>query len=451
MHPANVLVVDDEPLTRASLREQLGREGYELFEADSAGSALEQFTPNIDLVFLGLRLADGDGLTVLRRMKEQSPETAVIPMPAFSSVSAAVEAMRLGAFHYMIKPLDLEEVARIARSALETTRLRREVRALRGNRQREYTFDAIIGTSCSMQKVKELLARVAASPASTVLLTGETGTGKGLAAKTIHYSSARAGRPLINVTCATLPEPLLESELFGHERGAFTDAGQQKKGLFEVAGGGTLFLDEIGESTPAMQAKLLRFLEEKTFKRVGGLTDIRVDVRVIAATNRDLAAEVRAGRFREDLFYRLQVMPIELPPLRERHGDAALLALYFVDSYNREFKKGIRGLTPATMKLIGRYHWPGNIRQLRNAIERAMLLATHEWLGPADFSGLDHPASGFPYCLPADGVKLDEVERQFLMQALERTAGNQSRAAELLGLNRDQVRYRIEKFGLQLA
>jgi two-component system response regulator AtoC len=451
MLSANVLIVDDEPLIRFSLRECLGCEGYELFEAESGRSALDRFSPDIDLVLLDLRLSDADGLTVLRRIKEQSPETAVIVMTAFSSIDSAVEAMRRGAFHYVSKPFDVDEIAMLAKTALETIRLRREVRALKGSHQHEYAFDAIIGASRPVQRVRELLARVAESPASSVLLTGETGTGKDLAAKTIHYNSSRANRPFVNITCSALPEQLLESELFGHERGAFTDARQLKKGLFETAGGGTLFLDEIGEITPGLQRKLLRFLEEKTFKRVGGLTDIHVDVRVVAATNRNLAAEVKAGRLREDLFYRLQVMPIDLPPLRERHGDAPLLASYFVDAYNHEFKKRIRGSTPATIKLIDQYHWPGNIRELRNTIERAMLLTTHEWLEPADFTGLAQPVAALPFRLPADGVSLEDLERQFVMQALERTGGNQSKAAVLLGLHRDQVRYRIEKFGLQIA
>jgi DNA-binding NtrC family response regulator len=451
MLPANVLVVDDEPLIRLSLRERLGHEGYEIVDAASAHEARERFRPDIDLVLLDLRLPDGDGLTVLRRIKNESPDTAVVVMTAFSSVEIAVEAIRSGAFHYISKPFDIEDVAMLANSALETTRLRREVRALKGTREREYAFDAIVGRSPVMQGTKALLARVARSPASTVLLTGETGTGKDLAAKTIHYNSARAARSFVNITCSALPEQLLESELFGHERGAFTDARQQKKGLFEMAGGGTLFLDEIGEVTPGLQVKLLRFLEEKTFKRVGGLTDIRVDVRIVAATNRHLAAEVKAGRFREDLFYRLQVMPIDIPPLRERHGDASLLASYFVDLYNREFKKRIRGLTSAAIKLIDRYHWPGNIRELRNVIERAMLLTPRDWLEPADFAGVEQSSTASPFRLPADGVKLPELERQFLMQALERTGGHQGKAAALLGLNRDQVRYRIEKFGLRIA
>jgi DNA-binding NtrC family response regulator len=399
-------------------------------------------------VLLDFQLPDGDGLSVLRHIKEKSPETIVILMTGYSSVSNAVEAMKLGAFHYVNKPFDMDEIVLLAEKALETTRLQREVRTLRGSQRREHSFDAIIGSSPAMQQVKSLLARVAASPASTVLLTGETGTGKDLAAKAIHYNSDRAAKPFVNITASALPEQLLESELFGHERGAFTDARQQKRGLIETADGGTLFLDEIGEMTPALQAKLLRFLEEKTFKRVGGLTDIRVDARVIAATNRNLEEEVKAGKFREDLFYRLQVMPIALPPLRERRGDVPLVASYFVDAYNREFKRRIRGLTPAAVAMLEKHAWPGNIRELRNTIERAMLLATHEWIEPDDLQLARSSTVTTQFRLPPEGVDMEEVERQLLVQALERSHGNQSQAAQLLGLNRDQVRYRIEKFGL---
>src|SRR5687768_15233038 len=309
-------------------------------------------------------------------------------MTAFSTVENAVEAMRLGAYHYVNKPFNLDEVAILVEKALETSQLRREVRTLRSSQGQESGLDAIVGGSPAMQQVKSLLGRIAASRASTVLLTGETGTGKDLAAKAIHYSSDRAAKQFVNITCSALPEQLLESELFGHERGAFTDARQQKRGLFETADGGTVFLDEIGEMTPGLQAKLLRFLEEKTFKRVGGLADIRVDVRVIAATNRNLEAEVQAGKFREDLFYRLQVMPIALPPLRERDVDIPRLASYYIDRYNREFRKNVRGLTPEAAKLLEPYHWPGNIRESKNAIERAMLLIERERLEPNDFTTL---------------------------------------------------------------
>jgi DNA-binding NtrC family response regulator len=444
---ATVLIADSDELVRWVVKDRLARDGIRVLEATTAAAALARVSEDVDLILLDHRLPDLDGIAVLEKVKALYPDTLVVLMTAHSTPETVVAAVNAGAFHYLTKPFDLEELALLVRHALEGHRLRREVAFLRTSAAREYGLDGIVGTSPAMRNVKALLRRIAVSPASTVLLTGETGTGKDLAAKALHYGSARAQRPFVNITCSAIPEPLLESELFGHERGAFTDARQQKRGLFEIADGGTVFLDEIGEMTPLLQAKLLRVLEEKTFKRVGGLQDIRVDVRVIAATHRDLAQAVREGRFREDLYYRLKVMPIHLPPLRERTGDVPVLASYFVDRLNREFKKHVRGIAPDTLALLDGDPWPGNVRELRNAIERAMLLTDREWLQPEDFAIVPQ-SIGSQFRLPDGGVKLDEVERQFLVQALERSGWNQTSAGRLLGINRDQVRYRMEKFGL---
>ncbi len=452
MPDASILIVDDEELIRWSLRERLRSEGYETVEAATGAAALEGFKEGIDLVLLDYRLPDTDGLSVLRELKKQDPDVLVILLTSFVSVETAVEAMKLGAFHFANKPFNLDEVAATVARALETTRLRREVRQLRANEARPYGLRAIVGASDAMDALRQLIAKVAGSPASTVLLTGESGTGKDLVAKVIHYNSSRAARPFMNITCSALPEHLLESELFGHERGAFTDARMQKRGLLESADGGTVFLDEIGEMVPALQAKLLRFLEEKSFKRVGGAADIRVDVRVVAATNRNLEEEVASGRFRSDLFYRLNVLPIRLPALREHAADVPTLVDYFVDTYNAEFKKRIVGISASAGALLQGYGWPGNVRELRNVVERAMLLAEGDRLEPRDFGVLKAgTGAGDAFELPPGGVDLEEVERNLVAQALKRAGGNQTKAAALLGLNRDQIRYRIEKFGLTIT
>jgi len=453
MQTPTILVVDDEPLIRFALNDHLTADGYHVIEAGTAAEAIAKSRDGVDLVLLDYKLPDGDGLSVLKQIKEHHADTLVILLTAHQSVELAVEAMKNGAYHYANKPFNLDEISMLVAKALETTELRREVKSLRESQAQPYSFDRIVGEGSSVKAVKALLKKVAGSPASTVLLTGESGTGKDLAAKVLHYNSARASKPFMNITCSALPEALMESELFGHERGAFTGADRQKRGLFETADGGTVFLDEIGEMVPGLQAKLLRFLEEKTFKRVGGSVDIKVDVRVIAATNRNLHEEVKHGRFRDDLFYRLNVLPIALPPLRERADDIPRLVTFYIDVYNTEFKKKIRGVTPAAMEQITRHPWPGNIRELRNAIERAMLLSDGPTLDTGDFSagGAVPVRLGDAVELPAGGIDLEQLERSLVVQALERTGWNQTRAATLLGLNRDQIRYRVEKFQLERA
>ena len=451
MSKATVLVVDDEQLIRWSLVERLSQDGYRALEAETGAEALDQFSKGVDLVLLDYRLPDTDGLKVLKELRRRDPDTLVILLTAFSNVATAVEIMKAGAYHYAPKPFNLDEIAVLVEKALETTRLRREVRALRASQAEPWGIDRIVGASPAMQQIKDLLVKIAASPASTVLLTGESGTGKDLAAKVIHYGSSRAARPFMNITCSALTDTLLESELFGHERGAFTDVRQQKRGLLESADGGSVFLDEIGEMAPALQAKLLRFLEEKTFKRVGGAQDIQVDVRIIAATNKNLEDEVKNGTFREDLYYRLNVLPVRLPPLRERAADIAVLVEYYVDQFNREFRKHVQGVAPNVFEALERYPWPGNVREVRNAVERAraMLFAEGDTLTVDDFPMLgSRPEMSEGVQLAAGGMNLEKLERDLVAQALGRTQWNQTRAAALLGLNRDQIRYRIEKFGL---
>ncbi len=447
MTAPTVLVVDDEQLLRWSLRERLDQAGYRVLEAENGEQAVGHLDSDLDLVLLDYRLPDTDGLDLLKKIKRHDPDILVILMTAYSSIDSAVEAIKQGAYHYANKPFNLDEMMILVEKALETTRLRREVRDLRARQSEPYSFERIIGNSPAMTSAKALLEKIATSPGSTVLLTGDSGTGKDLAAKAIHYNSRRSAHPFMNITCSALPEALLESELFGHERGAFTDAKQLKKGLLELADRGTVYLDEIAEMPPPVQAKLLRFLEDRAFRRVGGTSDIQVDVRVIAATNRNLEERVRKGEFREDLYYRLRVLPVSLPGLRERPGDVPLLVKHYIDLFNREFKREVQGASPEAMELLESHSWPGNVRELRNAVERAMLLTESTVLGEEDFHVLlPQTPVAEQFRLPAGGVKFEELERELVIQALERAGGNQTRAAALLGMNRDQIRYRVEKF-----
>ncbi|MCA8946903.1 MAG: sigma-54-dependent Fis family transcriptional regulator [Planctomycetes bacterium] len=446
----SVLVVDDEKLIRWSVRERLQQQGIEVVDAENGAQARQAMGDAFDLVLLDVNLPDTSGIDLIPALRDIDPDVPIIMMTGDATAETAVAAMKAGAFHYCTKPMNLDELALLAVKAIETTRLRREVRQLHAKSAADFGFDHIVGNSPAMKAAKSLMGKIARSPSSTVLITGESGTGKDLAAKAVHYNSARGEGPFVNITCSALPDALLESELFGHEKGAFTDARALKKGLFEQAEGGTVFLDEIGEMSPILQAKLLRFLEEKSFRRVGGNKDLKVDVRVIAATNRELQHEVKKGGFREDLFYRLNVLTVELPPLRDRVGDIPLLAEYFAHRFSEEFRKPIKGFDKPAIKLLTEYTWPGNVREFRNAIERAVLLCDREMLCVESFGALKKPVElDADLALPPAGVKLDDLERSLVVQALERTNGNQTQAAKLLGLNRDQIRYRIEKFHLK--
>ena len=452
MSREHVLVVDDEKLIRFTLRERLAEEGYVVYEAADVAEGLKMLERHrVDLAILDHKLPDGDGFELMTSVKAMTPDVPVILMTAYSSVQKAVEAMRRGAFTYVNKPFDTDEMVLNVRTALETTRLRREVHQLR-KMAAEQSMGAIIGESTQMREIIALTEKLAVSRANTVLLLGESGTGKGLLARALHRSSERRDDPFQTITCTAIPENLLENELFGHERGAFTDAKTAKPGLFEVADGGTVFLDEIGDMPMGLQAKLLSVLEDKTFRRLGGVVDVTVDVRVVAATNTDLEAAVREGRFRTDLFYRLNTFPIRIPPLRERPVDIPILANHFIDKFNREFNKQVEGMNDEAMQVFLRHAWPGNVRELRNAVERAMILGTPPTLMPQDFTfslgaGELRARTGRLLELPEGGLSMEELERDLVRQALKRSSGNQSKAAQLLDMTRDQIRYRLEKYG----
>jgi DNA-binding NtrC family response regulator len=453
-----VLVIDDDAMIRNYLGNILREDGFEvlLSATGGEGEAALRAKP-VDIVLLDLKLPDADGITVLQSLKQIDPNVQVIMLTAFSEVPSAVKAMRLGAYEYLEKPSDLRKLKTTISRALKELTMKREIERLRhkpgGHAQRW-----ILGQSEKMQRIARVVAKVAQEN-TTVLIQGESGTGKEVVAQAIKERSRRSDKPFVVINCAAIPEPLLESELFGFEAGAFTSAKRRKKGLLEIADGGTLFLDEISEMAPQMQAKILRVLETKTLRRIGGTTDIKVDVRFIAASNRDLRRAVREGMMREDLYYRLGVVVIRLPPLRERMQDLELFVDAFIDEFNRAMGKSIVGVSPEALQLMRNYSWPGNIRELRNVIERAMVLCDEREFRPVHlpaelseqfFSLSDLALPRFHIEIPPEGIHLEELvsqlEVRLIRQALGRTDGNQSEAARLLSISRDQLRYRLEKY-----
>ncbi|HWR58245.1 MAG TPA: sigma-54 dependent transcriptional regulator [Thermodesulfovibrionales bacterium] len=455
-----ILVVDDEKLIRWSLKENLGKVGFDVIEAENGNDALKVFSDSMpDIVLLDINLPDISGIEVLRAIKSLDKDVPVIIITAFGNIQTAVDAMRFGAHDFIEKPFEIEKLNIVIDKALENAFLRREVTRYKA-KDGDYGFESIIGTSPKMLELKKIIKRISASNTTTVLLEGETGTGKDFFARVIHDQSARASKSFIDVNCAALPENLIESELFGYEKGAFTGASGSKKGLFEISSGGTIYLDEIGDMNYDLQAKLLKVIDTKNFRRLGGTTEIMTDVRIIAATNRDLLAKIKAGTFREDLYWRLKVIPLYMPPLRERSEDILLLSQKFMDSLNCEFKKHIKGLSEETVKLFMTYKWPGNVRELKNVIERAMILETEEYITPEHLpleieqcgdskSGRHKSWELFDVAIPEQGLDIEQVEKELLKKALEMAKGNQSKAARLLNLGRDAFRYRVQKFGLE--
>jgi DNA-binding NtrC family response regulator len=452
----SILIVDDDEVMQQTLSDVLKKKGYEIFSVGAGNGALSIIKKNIiDLVLLDMRLPDVDGIEVLKRVKELDTEILVIMMTAYSDVQTAVSAMKSGAYHYINKPFELEELKLLIEKGLETKSLINEVRRLHRQQKEEFQNSHIHGVSPQIQYVKELIGMISKTHKTSVLIQGESGTGKELAANAIHYNSKRGNKPLMKINCSAIPDSLLESELFGYEKGAFTDAKNTKKGLFELADGGTVFLDEIGDMKPFLQSKILRVLENQTFMRVGGERELKVDVRIVAATNKNLETLVREGLFRKDLYYRLKVMVIEMPPLRERVEDILLLSNLFIEENNREHNKDIRGFSEEAKKWLIQYHWPGNVRELKNVIERAMILTDQDFITHRQLPFELRQTGGFGRTMSApedseitEEMSLDHVEKIHLSKVLKSLEWNKSKASKVLGISRATLRAKIKKYSL---
>jgi two-component system response regulator PilR (NtrC family) len=453
----SILVVDDERSMRDFLSIMLKKEGYQVSAVEDGNQAIRAIQKDIyDLVITDIKMPGIDGLQVLQTIKEVSPETLVIMITAFSSTKDAVKAMKQGAIDYIAKPFEVDEIKLVIRNALERKKLSEENSYLKRELESKYKSLSLVGQSPAFNRVLKMIEKVSAGR-STVLILGESGTGKELVARAVHQNSPRRNKPFVTVNCGAIPEHLLESELFGHMKGSFTGAIANKQGLFELADGGTFFLDEIGEMTPAIQVKLLRVLQEKQFKRVGGTMDIKVDIRIIAASNKDLEKMVAEGAFREDLYYRLNVIPIYIEPLRNRKEDIPLLVDYFLKKYSGELGKVFSQVGPEAMKLLVEYDWPGNVRELENAIERAIALESGSIISsnslPDCVRGLSTRTRSFVPDIPPEGLDLEnivnEVERGLLMKALQKSGWVKKQAAKMLHLSFRSLRYRLDKFDIE--
>ncbi len=450
-----ILVVDDHDSLRKGLVRALGNAGHDIEEAANGTVAIERLQDSqFDVVLTDLKMGGADGMDVLRTARKLQPNAAVILMTAFGSIHTAVEAMKIGAVDFVQKPFEIEEMELKIEKAIEIRHLKYQVDYLRTAQQENYDFDRIVGASGALQQVLGIVKKVARSN-STVLIRGETGTGKELIAGAIHHNSLRASKTFVKVNCAALQENLLESELFGHEKGAFTSADKQRIGRFEQADGGTLFLDEVGDMSPNTQAKILRVLQEHEFERLGGTRTMKVDVRIIAASNRNLATMVGEGRFREDLFYRLNVVAVEMPPLRDRKEDIGALADFFIKRFSNELKKKVDGIQPDALKVMMRHNWPGNIRELENVIERAVLLADTPMIGQTDLQVGDQTAASGNDKLPAvkippTGIPLEDIERQAVVEALRMSNWVQKDAAELLSISPRVMNYKIKILNIDI-
>ena len=455
----SILIIDDEKTIRWSLGEALKESGYDVAEAESGEKGFDYFkSHSADLILLDMKLPGDSGLEILKRVREVDPTVPIIMMTAYGEVETAVDAMRNGAYDFTLKPFTLEKLKVTIHHALEAQQLKSEITYLKqGSASPQNAFKGFIGQSGPMNDVFEKLKKIGQSKASTILITGESGCGKELVARTIHACSHQDSRPFMEINCASVPETLLESELFGHEKGAFTDAKTRKKGLVELAEGGTLFLDEIGEMGITLQSRLLRVIENKTFRRVGGVQDLRVNTRIVAATNRDLEVEIEEKNFRKDLYYRLKVIPIHVPPLRERKDDVPLLVGHFIERFNKELGKKVKPVSRDVMSLLIEYDWPGNVRELKNVIERAMLLDAEEdllaeHLPPEIYKDGDSTGSRSAQVLPSFfPMTLREMEKIQIQHTLKQTSGNKSKAANILGISRQTLREKLKTFDAAAA